>query len=132
MDRVSRQERVGHQFLALTLSAAVLGAALTLRAAGVPQTPPAAPKPATAPPAASRFFETDVRDVLERNCSRCHDAQHPTAGMIVATYEDPASLASHRDGWELILERLQAGEMPPPGESGPTDDEVSALVSLVQ
>ena len=132
MHRVSRRGDGGHRFLAPILGALVLGAALSLRAADAPQARPQAAPPAPTPPAASRSFETDVRPLLERNCSRCHDAQHPTAGVIVAAYEDPASLTTHRDGWELILARLLAGEMPPPGEEGPTDEEVSTLANFVQ
>ena len=37
-----------------------------------------------------------------------------------------------REGWELIVDRLLAGEMPPPGEDGPSDEEVSALLRYVQ
>ncbi len=138
MDITSRRDRVGHRFLAPIAGAVVLGAALTLRAAGGPGVPPA---PQAAPPPsslaqsaqpASHSFQADVWSVLEHNCTRCHDAQHPTAGLIVASYSDLASLATRREGWELIVDRLLAGEMPPPGEDGPSDEEVSALVSFVQ
>ena len=131
MDNASRRLRVGHRFRAPLVGAVVLGAALTLRAAGGTQAPAAGPPPAS-PQAVAHSFQTDVRPVLERDCTRCHNAQQPTAGFIVADYADPASLATKRDGWEAIVARLLAGEMPPPGEDGPSDDEVEALVGLVQ
>ena len=137
MDTASRRHRVGHRFLAPIAGAVVLGAALTLRAAGgpgvpAPQAAPLPSSPVQSAQPASHSFQADVWPVLERNCTRCHDAQHPTAGLIVASYSDPASLATRREGWELIVDRLLAGEMPPPGEDGPSDEEVSALVSFVQ
>ncbi len=84
---------------------------------------------APAPPAAS--FETAVQPILEKTCSRCHNAQKPTSGFNAAAYVNPATLISDRDGWEVIVGRLEAGEMPPPGEEGPTDEEAAAFVDYV-
>jgi hypothetical protein len=85
---------------------------------------------APAPPAAT--FETVVAPVLEKTCSRCHNAQKPTSGFNAAAYTNPATLASDRDGWEIIAGRVEAGEMPPPGEEGPTDAEAAAFVDYLQ
>ena len=80
----------------------------------------------------AQTFETAVKPVLENTCSRCHNAQKPTSGFNVAAYASADSLVADRDGWEVIVGRLEAGEMPPPGEEGPTDAEAQAFVDYVQ
>jgi mono/diheme cytochrome c family protein len=77
-------------------------------------------------------FETAVQPVLEKTCSRCHNALKPTSGFNAAAYTNAETLLSDRDGWEIIVGRLEAGEMPPAGEEGPTDDEAAAFVDFVQ
>jgi mono/diheme cytochrome c family protein len=124
MSHASRRAALGRRLAPPLVAACVLGAAFTLRADQGTQAPAA--------PASDRTFETDVRAVLDQGCSRCHNDRRPTAGFDVAHFADPATLTTNRDGWERIVERLEAGEMPPPGEDGPSDNQISRLLDFVE
>ena len=41
-------------------------------------------------------------------------------------------LVTHRDGWDKILARLRAGEMPPQTVAPPTDEQLSAFITIVE
>src|SRR5262249_7041391 len=130
-------------FLAV-LSGVVWSAALVGHAQKPPAQPNAIPHPAVrqTPPASAKAvaaretfrtsFERDVQPMLQDICAGCHDAEHAAAagGLDMAIYSDPSSLVSRRDGWEKILTRLRAGEMPPLTVEQPTDDEVTAFVNV--
>jgi Protein of unknown function (DUF1592)/Protein of unknown function (DUF1588)/Protein of unknown function (DUF1587)/Protein of unknown function (DUF1585)/Protein of unknown function (DUF1595) len=77
-------------------------------------------------------FDRDVQPVLREYCSPCHNDKKANAGVNMTVFGDPASLASTRDGWEMILAKLRAGEMPPLEEEQPGDKERTALVTFVQ
>ena len=76
-------------------------------------------------------FQKAVSPVLENSCSQCHSGPLAPGGFDAGAFLDPASLAGKREGWERILEKLRAGEMPPkdvPREQA----EIDALVKYVQ
>lgn len=116
---------------AFAACAVVLATAFSVRAVG-PDTPKAPPSRAKATAAKTTFvddFNTSVRPILENICSECHNETTP---LNMAAYLAPASLASQRDGWDRILARVAAGEMPPVTVDQPSDAEVTAFISVVQ
>jgi hypothetical protein len=80
-------------------------------------------------PVDRRSFEQDVRPVLEEVCAECHNE---ATALNIDVYADPTSLVTHRDGWDKILARLRAGEMPPPTVAPPSDEALSALITFVE
>jgi hypothetical protein len=80
-------------------------------------------------PVDRRTFDQDVRPVLQQVCAECHNESAP---LNIDVYADPASLVTHREGWDKILARLRAGEMPPPTVAPPSDEEISALIAYVE
>src|SRR5262245_52534152 len=77
-------------------------------------------------------FERVVQPILLDTCAECHNDREPTAGLSIAHLTHPKSLATDRDSWERILEKLRAGEMPPPFGPPVPADEITALVTYVQ
>jgi hypothetical protein len=76
-------------------------------------------------------FQTAVSPLLENTCSLCHSGQLAPGGFDAVVFLDPGSLAGKREGWERILQKLRAGEMPPkdvPREQA----EIDTLVKYVQ
>lgn len=108
--------------LPIAVCAFVLAAALTLRAdrADAPARPPAK--------TFADAFGVSVRPILEGICAECHNETTP---LNIALYMDPSSLVSQRDGWEKIVSRLQAGEMPPATAAQPSAEELTALLDVV-
>lgn len=65
---------------------------------------------------------------FNRFCVECHGAKTPKAG--VALHELPVAPSSDDElkQWNLILEMLESGAMPPDGKTQPSDDERKAVV----
>src|SRR5580698_1215621 len=64
-------------------------------------------------------FENSVRPVLRQTCFKCHSAQTSSGGLNLESLDSPDSLAPHRDEWSMVLQRIKAGEMPPPPAAKP-------------
>jgi hypothetical protein len=77
-------------------------------------------------------FDRTVRPVLGQVCTACHNDKVQSGGLNVAAFLDPASLKNNREGWERILAKLRAGEMPPKGVPKPPPAQMTALVDFVQ
>ena len=63
--------------------------------------------------AAPGSFEKDVQPILRQTCSGCHNEKEASGGLNLTPFMDPASVLGKRDGWEAIVAKLKAGEMPP-------------------
>jgi hypothetical protein len=55
-----------------------------------------------------------VRPFLQRYCFTCHGPKKHKAELDLTKDATVSAVASNPDQWELVLERLQAEEMPPP------------------
>ncbi|HXB73828.1 MAG TPA: DUF1592 domain-containing protein [Candidatus Acidoferrales bacterium] len=75
-------------------------------------------------------FETTVTPVLTKTCSPCHNQGLASGGMMIDAFTKPASLTANRDGWEIILQKLRSGEMPPKGVPRPA--QMDAVIQFVQ
>jgi mono/diheme cytochrome c family protein len=84
---------------------------------------------ADAPPA---DFDSAVKPVLSKTCALCHNDKLSSGGLNVKLLLVPDSIATYRDGWETILEKLRAGEMPPKGIPRPPEAQMQALVHYVE
>ncbi len=73
--------------------------AVGLLACSEPEAPPAGPNPPT--------FYRDAGPLLEKHCVRCHDG----AGIGPGDFRDPAIAGPLSS---LMIQRIDAGEMPPP------------------
>src|SRR5260370_39100628 len=80
-----------------------------------------------APPPPS--FEKTVQPILTNTCSACHNSKLASGGLNILPYTTPASIAQHRDEWDVILRKISSGEMPPKGIPRPPADNIAALVS---
>ena len=77
-------------------------------------------------------FDKDVRPILSGTCSGCHNDKLSSGGLNVSLFLEPGTIQSKRDGWERILAKLRAGEMPPPGIPKPPAEQMDALIKFVQ
>ncbi len=76
-------------------------------------------------------FQKTVAPVLADTCAQCHNSQLASGGFDTAPFLLPGSVTSQREGWDRILEKLRAGEMPPKGI--PRDQAaIDTLVKYIQ
>jgi len=78
----------------------------------------------------AQSFSTTVQPVLTRTCTPCHNEKLASGGLNIAGFTKPESLAQDREGWNRILDKLRAGEMPPKGVPRPA--QLDAAIRFVQ
>jgi len=77
-------------------------------------------------------FDKDVQPILRDTCSGCHNAKVLSGGLDLTPYMEASSVLAKRDGWEAIVAKLKAGEMPPDGIPRPPAEKMDALLKFVQ
>ncbi len=77
-------------------------------------------------------FPSKVSPFLARNCQACHNSIKSSGNLNLESYAAPGTLEKNRDGWEAILLRMRAGEMPPKGIARPPADETLLITSSIE
>src|SRR5687767_6210099 len=58
-------------------------------------------------------FNGEVRPFVENYCLNCHDNDDPKADLDLSAYKTMDVVVRDHLHWELVLERLKNGDMPP-------------------
>ena len=67
------------------------------------------------------------RETLSRYCVNCHN-EKTKQGNLVLSAIDFDNVAPHAETWELVVRKLRARAMPPPGRPRPTESAYDALI----
>jgi hypothetical protein len=78
---------------------------------------------------ASSAFEKTVMPVLAARCVECHSGDTPEANLDLSGPRPLDRLAPERQTWFQVVERIEAGSMPPEGAEPLTAMERKALVA---
>ncbi len=84
--------------------------------------------PATSPAGDSKHFVDKIQPLLARHCQNCHGPDKPKGNLRLDRLTPNFADATTREYWSEVVERLQAGEMPPNESPQPTVEEVQTLV----
>jgi hypothetical protein len=60
-------------------------------------------------------FDKTVGPVFASTCSPCHNESLASGNLDITPFTKAGSLTSNRDGWDTIVRKVKAGEMPPKG-----------------
>ena len=68
--------------------------------------------------AEKEYFESRIRPMLVTHCYGCHskDAAKPKGDFRIDRLSPEFADAGSREGWQAVLKRVKAGEMPPKGK----------------
>ena len=88
--------------------------------------------PLVAQQATPEEFKQRVDGLFSTSCTPCHSAQSAAGGLNLNSFLVPSSIADHRDEWELILQKMESGEMPPPSMPRPEAADIEALATFVR
>ena len=76
-------------------------------------------------------FRRAVQPFLAQHCFSCHDSKTAKAGfqadLLSSDFQTPAAAAQ----WKEVLDRIAAGEMPPPDQPRPAAPEASLVVDWI-
>src|SRR5438128_718475 len=104
----------------------VLGALVALLAAsrGLAEPPPMEP---------AKEYREAVAPFLDRHCLACHSGRKPKGDLDLARFRGAPPSADDLPRWELVLERLRSGEMPPrDAKTQPSAAERQAVIAWVE
>jgi mono/diheme cytochrome c family protein len=83
--------------------------------------------------ALARQFRDEVAPFLQKNCLACHGSEKQEAKLDLAPFDSVAKVTAGHQVWEIVLERLEAGEMPPEdARQQPTADERKAVTAWIR
>ena len=77
-------------------------------------------------------FDAAVKPVLAKTCAMCHNDSLSSGGLNITAFLTANSIADYRQGWETILQKIRAGEMPPKGIPRPPEAQLQALIAYVE
>ncbi len=77
-------------------------------------------------------FKQRVDGLFSASCVVCHSSQVSSGGLNVGSFLSPSSVVDNRDEWELILQKMESGEMPPPSMPRIDPADIEALASFVR
>jgi mono/diheme cytochrome c family protein len=83
--------------------------------------------PTQIPAQTDTTFEKAVQPFFANHCYACHNNERPTSDLSLETFKTAASLSRDRLTMKLILEKLNAGAMPPPKMPRPKPEDVTAV-----
>src|ERR1700728_2563379 len=73
----------------------------------------------TDPTVDAELFDEQVRPLLLRHCVICHGGEKPKGKLRLDNLATDFADAVVRARWTAVIERLEAGEMPPKGKLRP-------------
>jgi mono/diheme cytochrome c family protein len=81
----------------------------------------------------AREFTGTVRPFLEANCLGCHGQNEPKAKLNLGAFSSLEDVEHGERTWGMVLERLEAKEMPPEeAKHQPTSEERQAVVDWIR
>ncbi len=81
----------------------------------------------------SKQFESSIRPLLVTYCLDCHGKEKTEAELNLTTFATAANVSKGHQVWQIVLERLEAGEMPPEdAKSKPSDEQRKALIAWIR
>lgn len=85
---------------------------------------------AASPLLADPAFATDLDALIGSSCIDCHDANTETRLDFTTLGNDFDNAETFRQ-WVRVFDRIENGEMPPPGETQPGDAERQKALSVL-
>jgi hypothetical protein len=79
-----------------------------------------------------RRYDQTVRPFLASYCTACHGGATPAAQFDLRPYDTVAAVVRDYGRWNLVLEKLNAGEMPPKGMKQPPPGSRKAVIDWVR
>jgi mono/diheme cytochrome c family protein len=80
-----------------------------------------------------RQWADEVLPFVRTYCGECHGAERQEAKLDLSPYQSLAAVAAGHATWELVLDRLQAGDMPPAEAARrPSSEQTAAVIAWLR
>jgi hypothetical protein len=82
-------------------------------------------------PSGPSGFKAKVSPFFKTHCIKCHGPETSKGEITLHTLDGDLSTGQELERWELILEMLESGEMPPEGEGQPSLADRQAVIEWI-
>ena len=80
-----------------------------------------------------REFKSNVQQLLRTHCLSCHDTETQEAKIDLSRFQQLDDVTKSHRVWEIVLERVEAGEMPPEdADTQLTDEQRETVVQWIR
>ena len=79
----------------------------------------------------ARHYDDQVRPFFVRHCVECHGGEKPKGNFRIDLLAPAFTDEESRERWRAVLERVEAGKMPPKAKPRPPEKEVQALAEWI-
>ncbi len=78
-------------------------------------------------------FESAVKPFVQSTCVACHgdEVQSGELNLAALVRSESAVTPDNRESWQKVLEKLQTGQMPPPGAPPPAKSDLAAVAGWI-
>jgi mono/diheme cytochrome c family protein len=83
-------------------------------------------------PAGTAAFAKSVQPFLAEHCYACHNAEQKSGGLNLQVYKATSSITENREIWELVVQKLRTGQMPPKGLPRPAKATLEAVTRWIE
>jgi mono/diheme cytochrome c family protein len=83
-------------------------------------------------PAGTAAFVKSVQPFLAEHCYACHNAEQKSGGLNLQVYKTTSSITENREIWELVVQKLRTGQMPPKGLPRPDKAALEAVTRWIE
>jgi mono/diheme cytochrome c family protein len=83
-------------------------------------------------PAGTAAFAKSVQPFLAEHCYACHNAEQKSGGLNLQVYKATSSITENREIWELVVQKLRTGQMPPKGLPRPAKAALEAVTRWIE
>src|SRR5262245_28106985 len=77
-------------------------------------------------------FDQSIKPFLSTYCASCHASSAPAAQFDIRPYTSLPSVVSDFGHWNLILDKLTSGQMPPKPMKQPSAETRAAVIQWIQ
>ncbi len=77
-------------------------------------------------------FEKSIQGFVAKHCANCHGKDDPQGGLDLVSFIDVPSVLGNFRRWEVVRERLEAGDMPPEDAEQPAAEERQAALDWIR
>ena len=74
----------------------------------------------------------DVFALVQKSCAGCHNATVKSGDVDLATLRTAKTFEEDREIWEKVVEKLELGQMPPPGLPRPDAETITAVTRWLE
>jgi hypothetical protein len=91
-----------------------------------------APAKSTRKAAAPADFQSTIQPFLTKNCVMCHNGKLKSGELDLQYHSAAERVLKDRNVWEMVVQKIRTGEMPPKGLPKPKPDEIERVTGRIE